>query len=266
MRASKWDWGGRDTMKADITKAVVVAVAMLTLATATAAAADSIYLKNGRVIRTDDARVDGSRVIFFLHGAHQALPMALVDRVENDDWRGPGAPPRSPDPSVLATASDPDVDVAGNAPARLPPALAEIAPSARFDALAGFLGDGGDTTGTLSLLQALGSPQGAEGAGGLAALAPLLGALGGTGDGALGALGNLGSLGSDVVQVQAILPSLTRLGAALFAPEYSAAATDAAARELLHALSTLGVSDAEIRAKARQFGLPEDILDRIGRR
>ena len=71
---------------------------------------------------------------------------------------------------------------------------------------------------------------------------------------------------SDVVQVQAILPALTRLGAALFAPEYSAAATDAAARELLQGLSKLGVSDADIRAKARQFGIPEDILDRIGRR
>jgi len=68
------------------------------------------------------------------------------------------------------------------------------------------------------------------------------------------------------MEAQAILPALTRLGAALFAPEYSAAATDAAARELLQGLSKLGVSDAEIRAKARQFGLPEDILDRIGRR
>ena len=209
-------------MKAEFTTAVVVAVAILTLAPATAASADSIYLKNGRVIHADDARVDGGRVIFFLHGAHQALPMALVDRVENDDWRGPRAPSRSPDPSVLVTASDPGVNVAGDAASRVPP--------------------------------------------GLAALVPLLGALGGGDGGPLGALGSLGSFGSEVVQAQAILPALTRLGAALFAPEYSAAATDAAARELLQGLSKLGVSDAEIRAKARQFGLPEDILDRIGRR
>ncbi len=171
-------------MKSAITTAVVVAVAMLTLAPATAAAADSIYLKNGRVIRVDDARVDGDRVIFFLHGAHQAIPLALVDRVEDDDWRGPGAPLRSPDPSVLVTESDADVDTSADA----------------------------------------------------------------------------------ATPVQAILPALTRLGAALFAPEYSAAATDAAARELLQGLSKLGVSDADIRAKARQFGIPEDILDRIGRR
>jgi len=36
--------------------------------------------------------------------------------------------------------------------------------------------------------------------------------------------------------------------------------------ELLRGLSKLGVSGAEIRAKARQFGLPEDILNRISRR
>ncbi len=252
-------------MKSAITTAVVVAVAMLTLAPATAAAADSIYLKNGRVIRVDDARVDGDRVIFFLHGAHQAIPLALVDRVEDDDWRGPGAPLRSPDPSVLVTESDADVDTSADAATPVPPNLAEIAPSARLDALAGFLGDGGDATGALSLLQALGGMQDAEGGAGLAALVPLLAAMGGAG-GPLGALGDLGSLGSDVVQVQAILPALTRLGAALFAPEYSAAATDADARELLQGLSKIGVSDADIRAKARQFGIPEDILDRIGRR
>jgi hypothetical protein len=106
-----------------------------------------------------------------------------------------------------------------------------------------------------------------KGPGGVAALVPLLGALSGGGNGGpLGALGDLGSLGSELMEAQAILPALTRLGAALFAPEYSAAATDAAAQELLQGLSKLGVSDAEIRAKARQFGLPEDILDRIGRR
>jgi len=263
-------------MKAYLTTAVLVAVAMLTLAPATTASADSIYLKNGRIIRADDAHVDGARVIFFLHGAQQALPMALVDRIEDDDWRGPGSPPRPPDPSVLGGASNPVDRPSGSsnveieraeAGGRIPLALAEIAPSGRLDALAGFLGDGGDATGALDLLQALGGMQGAEGAGGLAALVPLLGALSGGGDGgALGALGGLGSLGPELMEAQTILPALTRLGAALFAPEYSAAATDAAARELLQGLSKLGVSDAEIRAKARQFGLPEDILDRIGRR
>lgn len=43
-------------------------------------------------------------------------------------------------------------------------------------------------------------------------------------------------------------------------------APDAVARELTQGLSKLGVSDAELHAKAQPFGLPEDILDRIGRR
>lgn len=214
-------------MKAYLTTAVLVAVAMLTLAAATTASADSIYLKNGRIIRADDAHVDGARVIFFLHGAQQALPMALVDRIEDDDWRGPGAPPRPPDPSVLGGASNPVDRPSGSSNVEIERAEA----------------------------------------GGLAALVPLLGALSGGGDGGpLGALGGLGSLGPELMEAQTILPALTRLGAALLAPEYSAAATDAAARELLQGLSKLGVSDAEIRARTRQFGLPEDILDQIGRR
>jgi hypothetical protein len=161
-------------MKAYRTTALVVAVAVLTAAPATAASADTIYQKNGRIIHAADARVDGARVIFFLHSAHQALPMALVDRIEDDDWRGPGAPPRSPDPSVLVAANN-AVDRPGGASnaeieraragGRIPQALAEIAPSGRLDALAGFLGDGGNATGALDLLEALGGMHGAEGAG-----------------------------------------------------------------------------------------------------
>ncbi len=253
-------------MNVNSTTAVIVTFAIMTLAPAIAPA-DSIYLKNGRVIRAYEARVEGDQVVFSLHGADQTIPLALVDRVEDDDWRGPGAPPRSPDPPDPVTAGAADLNAASDTLGRVPPPLADMAPAARLDALAGFLGDGGAETGALNLLQALSGLQGSDGGGGLAALAPLLGALGGAGDGGpLGVLGGLGSLGADAVQVQAILPTLTRLGAALFAPEYSAAATDAAARELLLGLSRLGVSDADIRAKARQFGLPEDILNRIGRR
>ena len=254
-------------MKRTTTIAVVIGTVMITFAPMSTAA-DSIYLKNGRVIRADDVHVDGDQLVFFLHGNHQAIPLALVERFEDDGWKGPGLPPDTPGASSAGAASNGSTGPADSGAASGVPALADIAPAARFDALAGFLGDGGEATQALGLLQALSGLQGGGGGagGGLEALAPMLGALGGTGGGdALGLLGSLGSLGGDLEQVQAILPALTRLGAALFAPQYSAEATDAAARELLQGLSKMGVSDADIRAKARQFGVPEDVLARIGR-
>jgi hypothetical protein len=200
-------------MQSNLGRAATIGGVILMLAAPVPALADSIYLKNGRVIRVAEARIDGDRVVFHLHGGEQAIPLALVERVENDDWRGPGAPPGA----------------AG---------LEALIP------LIGALG-GGDGSGVL------GGGRGSGVAGG---------------DDGSGALGGLGSLGADLQQMQTILPVLTRLGAALFAPEYSAEATDAAARDLLQALARIGVPEAEVRARARQLGVPEELLDGIGRR
>lgn len=56
---------------------------------ATSAAADTIYMKNGRVIRTSEARIEGDRVIFLQYGGEVAIPLSLVDRVEANEARGP---------------------------------------------------------------------------------------------------------------------------------------------------------------------------------
>jgi len=229
------------------------------------ASADSIYLRNGRVIRADNVRVVGNQVFFYLHGAEQAIPLGFVDRVAADDWPAPTELPRAGAPSG---SRSPGAEDSGSEP---PPAFGDIPPAARMDVLSQYLGNAGQSNQALGLLQMLGGMQGGGGTPGIEALLPLLGALG-SGGGALGggspidALGSLGSLAADLDQIQTILPALTRLGAALFASEYSVEATDAAARELLQGLADLGVSDAEIKAKARQFGVPEDILARIRRR
>ncbi len=76
---------------------LVVAVALAVLLApglASHAAGDSIYLKNGRIIRSDEIKVDGDRLIFYQHGGHQAIPMSLVDRIEGDDWPAPGSEAR----------------------------------------------------------------------------------------------------------------------------------------------------------------------------
>lgn len=70
-----------------------VAVGLLCLAVAASAAADTIYLKNGRSIRTSDVRVEGDRVIFFQYGGKVVIPMALVDRIEEDPETGPAPTP-----------------------------------------------------------------------------------------------------------------------------------------------------------------------------
>jgi hypothetical protein len=232
---------------------VIVLIAVLALvAHPTGARADSIYLKNGRVIRTDEARVEGERVVFWLHGGYQSLPLEIVDRVEDDDWGTPGRP--------LGPAADSSDAVAG-APATAPAAPADAA--AALQALSGMMsgGAGGvDTAQALQLLQSLGGTQPGAADGGLGALAPLLGMLGGAGAEGAGALGGLAS---DLDKVQTVLPALSRLGAALFAPEYSADATEAAARDLIRSLEQLGVSRSEIRARAQQLGVPAEILDRI---
>lgn len=47
--------------------------------------ADTIYLKNGRTIRTETARVDGDEIVFQQFGTEVRIPAALVDRIVKDD-------------------------------------------------------------------------------------------------------------------------------------------------------------------------------------
>ena len=245
---------------------VAAAVAMsLAPGLASSAAGDSIYLKNGRIIRSDDITVDGDRLVFYQHGGHQAIPMSLVDRIEADDWPAPGSEPRRPLPQenaapLLDAPPDGRATPGGSVPA--------------LQALSGMLGSGEggiDMAQALQLLRSLGTQSsGAKAAGGLEALMPLLGMLGGNSNapglaelGGLGGLGGLGDIASDLGKIQTVLPALGRLGGALFAPEYSVAATDSAVRDLITTLQHLGVSIGEIRAQARQLGVPAEILDRI---
>ncbi len=76
----------------------VVAAALLALVgQAGLAAADSIYLKNGRVIRTPRTEVVGDKLVFLQYGAEITIPMDLVDRIEPDsEIEEAPSPPRPP--------------------------------------------------------------------------------------------------------------------------------------------------------------------------
>jgi len=96
---------------------VGVLAACALLALATGAVADTIYLKNGRVIHTSDSRIEGENVIFTQFGGEVSIPMAAVDRIEEDDLREPepisASQPARPDPAVDPddpNAQDPAVD------------------------------------------------------------------------------------------------------------------------------------------------------------
>ena len=76
--------------------ALIVVVAGLALWFAVPAAADTIYLKNGRTIQTSQVRVEGDRVFFIQYGGEVAMPMALVDRIVEDANIEPEAAPAPP--------------------------------------------------------------------------------------------------------------------------------------------------------------------------
>jgi len=102
------------------TQRFLVRFAVLTLALGfvTAAVADTIYLKNGRMIRTSTVRVEGDQIHFIQYGGKVSLPMSLVDRIVEDANTEPAATPppavpvadpaATPDPNAPA---DPEEDV-----------------------------------------------------------------------------------------------------------------------------------------------------------
>ena len=82
----------------------LLAVAFV-LGLAASASADTIYLKNGRTIRSSSVRIDGDRVIFIQYAGEVSIPLALVDRIVEDASVEPeGAPP----PVVVAPAMTAD--------------------------------------------------------------------------------------------------------------------------------------------------------------
>jgi uncharacterized membrane protein YgcG len=95
-------------------------VAALALSFATAAVADTIYLKNGRQIRSSQVRIEGDRVLFIQYGGEVALPMSIVDRIEQDASVGPSATPPPP-PEATQPEENPDQPAAGDEGADVPP-------------------------------------------------------------------------------------------------------------------------------------------------
>ena len=219
------------------------------------AGADSVYLKNGRVIHTSDARVEGDRVVIALYGSTQIIPLSLIDRIEENDRGGPGESNATRSPSTPAASPG----SAASAPSGSPTVGGLGTPAERMRAFTGMLEQSGagsaEATRALELLQSLGGAGGA-GVGDIAAQLGGLGALG----------GELGNLGNELGQVQTILPLLAQLGAALFAPEFSPEASADAVQNLLVGLRSMGVSQAQIEAEARRLGLPPEILEQIRRR
>ncbi len=224
----------------------IVAVLLATSFLTQPVIADSVYLKNGRVIHASRAQIEGDRVVIVMYGSTQIIPLSQVDRIEKNDEI---EPERSAS-RVEAAGQTTDSRSSTASPAPPTGALAG-SPEERMQALSDMLvqsgADPAQAARALQLLQMLGGSSGGVGAADLNAQ--------------LGALG--GAAGQDLEQVQALLPLLSQLGAALFAPEYSPEASAAAAQNLLSGLRSLGVSEAEIAAQAQSLGLPAELLQQL---
>ncbi len=100
-----------------------VVTAAFTLALANVAMADTIYMKNGRSIRSAHVRIEGDRVVFLQYGGEVSIPLSMVDRIVEDANVEPeGAPPPPP-----PTTDDPQVDPAAD------PDEAEVQPEQNRD-------------------------------------------------------------------------------------------------------------------------------------
>ncbi len=98
-------------MKPQTTRRWVRAVftAAITLALANMAMADTIYMKNGRTIRSSQVRIEGDRVIFLQYGGEVSVPLSMVDRIVEDANVEPDGSPLPP-PTADDPAADPDPD------------------------------------------------------------------------------------------------------------------------------------------------------------
>jgi len=226
----------------------------LLLNSASVAGADSIYLKNGRVIHTSTARVEGENVLFLQHGSEQSIPLSLVDRIEKDERQGPqategrgasGAGAGAGAPSGAQSGAVPGGDVEG-----LTSGLESLSALANLkDQLGGMASA---QAGAQNPAQALGQLQ-SIGADGLLPLADQLGALSN-----LGALAGMGGEGTDLGQIGEIVPLIRRLGELLAAPNPSPEETLSTVQELLGGLGKMGVTSEMIQAEAQRLGIPLD--------
>ncbi len=189
------------------------------------ASADTIHLKNGRVIHTALARVAGGEVIFTQYGGRQTIPLAIVERVVSDQRVGPAPIARSGpiEERLRRGPTNPSVEAPATAASHpLPDGIAGLIAPQSISALSGLLGvDSGAVSGLL------------------------------------------GSIGTEIEGLDRLLPVLPRLIAAFQRPLESNNGEPAMLDELLGALSQLGVTRADIAARAREYGLPEEWLERF---
>ena len=92
----------------------------MALALANVAMADTIYMKNGRTIRSSQVRVEGDRVIFLQYGGEVSVPLSLVDRIVEDTNVEPEGAPPPPPPSADDPQADPGADPDAD-PEEIPP-------------------------------------------------------------------------------------------------------------------------------------------------
>lgn len=93
-------------MRKKSTGAAVLAILVACLAIATAATADTVYLKNGRVIHSSLVIVEAERVVVRQYDGMVAFPIEIVDRIEQNDRVEPGGfvPPQPELPEGLPAA------------------------------------------------------------------------------------------------------------------------------------------------------------------
>lgn len=102
---------------ADLLRLVVFSIAAFAGPVIATAAADTVYLKNGRVIHTEWTRVEDGMLVLSQHGGTVSIPLHTVDRVARDT-------------NVESTAAIPPESTAANlaeaaaVPAATPPAAA----------------------------------------------------------------------------------------------------------------------------------------------
>jgi len=225
-------------------------LALLCVPTGTAGA-DSIYLKNGRVIRTSSARVEGDQVLFLQHGAEQSIPLAIVDRVEKDDRQGPQANSGGPWGAAGGQADSSSGQggaATGGDVEDLASGLESLSALANLkDQLGGMASA---QAGAQNPAQAMGQLQ-SIGADGLLPLADQLAALG-----TLGALAGMGGEGTDLGKLNEIVPLIRRLGELLAAPNPSPEETMSTVQALLGGLGKMGVTSEMIQAEAQRLGIP----------
>ena len=80
-------------------------IALVTAGLAAPAAADTIWLSNGRVLQVDDARIENGSVVFRTHGVQVTMPADFVQRIRRDDGLAPQAVPRADRPRRLDSRS-----------------------------------------------------------------------------------------------------------------------------------------------------------------